>query len=228
MNDQPPIELTTGSRPSFSVIWLHGLGADGSDFVPLIPELALPDTAHIRFIFPHAPYQPVTCNGGYVMRAWYDILSLAPNAREIDEQGLLASRATVRALIAQENARGIPSERIFLAGFSQGGAVAYLTALTHPDPLAGLIALSTYIPSARLLTAEYCDLQQNLPVFVGHGLDDDVVSPQLGQQGLAVLQQLGLQPAWHTYEMPHSLCQEEVNDLSVWLQARLNDKTHKQ
>ncbi len=228
MNDSAPIELTTGPQPDFSVIWLHGLGADGSDFVPLVPELALPSQPQVRFIFPHAPYQPVTCNGGYVMRAWYDIISLAPNSREIDEQGLLASRDTVRALIAQENARGISSERIILAGFSQGGAVAYLTALTHPEPLAGLIALSTYMPSAALLTAEFNSLNAGLPTFVGHGLADDVVSPQLGQQALQVVQQLGLKPDWHTYDMPHSLCMEEVEDISLWLQALLSDKKHSQ
>ena len=126
------IVVDTGPNPAWAVIWLHGLGADGTDFEPVVPELGLPDTPAVRFIFPHAPYQPVTCNGGYVMRAWYDIISLARDSREIDEAGLIASRQRVRSLIAAEEARGIPARRIILAGFSQGGAVAYLTGLTHP------------------------------------------------------------------------------------------------
>src|SRR5690606_32511694 len=130
--DTPPIELETGPDPRFSVIWMHGLGADGSDFEPIVAELGLPDTTAIRFIFPHAPYRAVTCNGGYVMRAWYDIVSLAPDSRQIDEAGLLESRTLVRQLIQREAARGVPSERVILAGFSQGGAVAYVSALTHP------------------------------------------------------------------------------------------------
>ncbi len=136
-------EVETGPAPTATVIWLHGLGADGSDFVPIVPELGLSEDYAVRFIFPDAPYRAVTCNGGYEMRAWYDILSLAPDSRQIDEAGLLESRDMVRALIARENERGIPASRIFLAGFSQGGAVAYLSALTHSKPLAGLLALST-------------------------------------------------------------------------------------
>ena len=143
----PAIEVETGDNPQYAVIWLHGLGADGSDFVPVVPELGLADAPGVRFIFPHAPEIPVTCNGGYVMRAWYDIVSLDSSSREIDEAGIVHSRAAIRRLIARENRRGIPCARIFLAGFSQGGAIAYTTALTHAERLAGIIALSTYIPT---------------------------------------------------------------------------------
>ena len=135
--EEGSIVIETAPDPRYAVIWMHGLGADGSDFVPIVPELGLDAAPGVRFIFPHAPYRAVTCNGGYVMRAWYDIISLAPHSRQIDETGIVESRDTVRALIAHENARGIPVDRIFLAGFSQGGAVACTTALTHPEPLAG-------------------------------------------------------------------------------------------
>ena len=217
MPDSAPIEVQTGPDPRFSVIWLHGLGADGSDFEPVVPELALPDAAAVRFIFPHAPHRPVTCNGGYVMRAWYDIVSLAPGSREIDEAGLLESRELVRQLILRETQRGIPGERIVLAGFSQGGAVAYLTALTHPSPLAGIIALSTYIPSPELLIREFAPANCHIPIFAAHGTDDDVVSLDLGQQAVAVLRQLGLNPEWRTYDMPHSVNMEEIADIGDWL-----------
>jgi len=219
--DTPPIEIETGPNPQWSIIWMHGLGADGSDFAPIVPELGLPAGLAARFIFPHAPFRPVTCNGGYVMRAWYDIISLTPGARQIDEAGLLASRAFVRQLIERETARGIPSERIILAGFSQGGAVAYLSALTHPAPLAGVIALSTYIPSARLITGDLAEANRQIPVFAAHGTDDDVVSLELGEQALAMLQTLGLAPEWRTYAMPHSVCMAEVADIGAWLKRVL-------
>ena len=141
------IELETGTSPQFAVIWLHGLGADGSDFEPIVPYLGLDPSVPIRFVFPNAPQIPVTCNGGFVMPAWYDIITLAPDSREIDEAGLAAPSASIRQLIARETARGIPAQQVFLAGFSQGGAVAYLTGLTHSEPLAGIMALSTYMPS---------------------------------------------------------------------------------
>ncbi len=215
--DTPPIEIETGPNPQWSIIWMHGLGADGSDFAPIVPELGLPKSQAVRFVFPHAPFRPVTCNGGYVMRAWYDIISLAPDARRVDEAGLLESRAFVRQLIDREAARGIPSERVILAGFSQGGAIAYLSALTHPAPLAGIIALSTYLPSARLVTDGLADANRRIPIFAAHGTDDDVVSLALGEQALAVLQSLGLEPEWRTYDMPHSVCMAEVADIGAWL-----------
>ncbi|ENO89153.1 alpha/beta hydrolase [Thauera linaloolentis] len=215
------LEVETVPDPSVAVIWMHGLGADGHDFEPIVPELALAPSPAVRFIFPHAPHQPVTCNGGYVMRAWYDIVSLAPDSREIDEAGLLASRDIVRALIANETARGIPSGRIFLAGFSQGGAVAYLSALTHPEPLAGVIALSTYIPAAHLITRELAAANRGIPLFVAHGTEDDVVSPGLGRQALDLLHSVGLEPEWHAYAMPHAVCPQEIADIGAWLRERL-------
>ncbi len=215
--DTPALEIETGPNPQFTVIWMHGLGADGSDFAPIVPELNLPESPAVRFIFPHAPYRPVTCNGGYVMRAWYDIVSLAPGSREIDEPSLLESRDSVRQLIAREAARGVPSERIVLAGFSQGGAVAYLAGLTHPAPLAGIIALSTYIPSPALLLAEFAAPNGHIPVFAAHGTDDDVVSLELGEQALEVVRGIGVAPEWRTYAMPHSVCLDEIADIGTWL-----------
>ena len=217
------IVVDTGPNPAWAVIWLHGLGADGTDFEPVVPELGLPETPAVRFIFPHAPYQPVTCNGGYVMRAWYDIISLARDSREIDEAGLIASRQRVRSLIAAETARGIPAQRIILAGFSQGGAVAYLTGLTHPERLGGIVALSTYIPSPRLLRAELVAEQLEVPVFAAHGDDDDVVAPELGEAARDLLRELGAAPEWRSYPMPHSVCLEEIRDLGQWLSLRLKN-----
>lgn len=222
MSEITLIEVDSAANPSVAVIWMHGLGADGSDFEPIVPELGLAESPAVRFIFPNAPYRPVTCNGGYVMRAWYDIISLEPDSRQIDETGLLESREIVRQLIQREEKRGIPSQRIFLAGFSQGGAVAYLSALTHPEPLAGVIALSTYIPEARLITEDLSAANRHIPLFVAHGTDDDVVSITLGRQALALLEQCGLKPAWHTYDMPHSVCIDEVRDIGSWLNARIS------
>lgn len=217
------IVVDTGPNPAWAVIWLHGLGADGTDFEPVVPELGLPETPAVRFIFPHAPYQPVTCNGGYVMRAWYDIISLARDSREIDEAGLIAARQRVRSLIADEVARGIPAERIILAGFSQGGAVAYLTGLTHPERLGGIVALSTYIPSPRLLRDELVAEQLEVPVFAAHGDEDDVVAPELGEAARDLLRELGATPEWRSYTMPHSVCLEEIRDLGQWLRLRLKN-----
>lgn len=219
--DTAPLEVETGPDPRYSILWLHGLGADGGDFEPIVPELGLPETPAVRFLFPHAPYRPVTCNGGYIMRAWYDILSLAPGSREIDEAGLLESRTLVRQLIQRETERGIPSNRIFLAGFSQGGAVATLTGLTHPTPLAGLIALSTYLPSPRLLADELETANRHTPIFAAHGTGDDVVSLELGLQAITTLHQLGLEPQWHTYDLPHSVSLEEIADVGEWLKGLL-------
>lgn len=215
--DTLPIEIETRPSPRWSVIWMHGLGADGSDFAPIVPELGLPDALALRFIFPHAPFRPVSCNGGYVMRAWYDIISLAPGTRQIDEAGLLESRAFVRQLIEREAARGVPSERVILAGFSQGGAVAYLSGLTHPAPLGGIIALSTYIPSAALVHAGHADANRQIPIFAAHGTDDEVVSLGLGEQAVELVRALGLAPEWQTYDMPHSVCMDEIADIGAWL-----------
>ena len=217
--DTPPIELETGPDPRYTIIWMHGLGADGSDFEPVVPALGLPHSPALRFLFPHAPYRAVTCNAGYVMRAWYDIVSLAPHNRQIDEAGLLESRTLVRQLIQREAERGVPAERVILAGFSQGGAVAYLTALTHPAPLAGIIALSTYIPSPGLLVDGFVEANRQVPVFAAHGSHDDVVSPALGEQAVEVLRQLGIEPEWHRYPLPHSVSLEEIADIGRWLRT---------
>lgn len=217
----PAIEIATGDAPEFTVIWLHGLGADGHDFAPIVPELGLPETPAVRFIFPHAPAMPVTCNGGYVMPAWYDIVSLEPHSRQVDAAGLLRSRDAVRALIARENARGIPSRNIVLAGFSQGGAVAYVTALTHPEPLAGLIALSTYLPLPQVIVDEATAANAQLPILAAHGRFDDVVSPALGMQARDFLSGRGYRIDWREYPMPHAVCDEEIADIGAWLRARL-------
>lgn len=211
------IEVETGPNPSYSVIWMHGLGADGSDFEPIVPELGLTESPAFRFVFPNAPSRPVTCNGGYVMPAWYDIISLKPESREIDEAGLVESMGIIRQFIAREVERGIPSEHVFLAGFSQGGAIAYSTALTHPEPLAGVIALSTYIPSARLITQNLRAANRHLPIFAAHGLEDSVVSLALGEQAIKLIETYGYLPEWHIYPMEHEVCIEEVAAIGTWL-----------
>lgn len=224
MNDPdllPAIEIETGAAPRHSVIWLHGLGADGSDFAPIVPELGLAAAPPLRFVFPHAPALPVTCNGGYVMPAWYDIVSLEPGSRRIDESGLLRSRQALRRLIARENARGVDCAGIFLAGFSQGGAVAYLTALTHAQRLGGLIALSTYLPTPELAAAEATAANRALPVFAAHGTADGVVAPALGRAARDFLTAQGYRPQWHEYAMEHTVCTAEITDLGAWLRARL-------
>lgn len=217
----PAIDLETAPNPTHSVIWMHGLGADGNDFVPVVPELGLPATLAVRFIFPHAPAIPVTCNNGYVMPAWYDIYSLDEAGRRADEAGIRASREAIRALIARENARGVPTSRIVLAGFSQGGAVAYTTALTHPETLAGVIALSTYIPAPDLIAPEATPANAATPVFAAHGTEDDVVPLGLGTRARDFLTAREQPVAWHTYRMPHSVCLEEIADIGAWLRERL-------
>ncbi len=214
------IEIETGPNPSYAVIWMHGLGADGSDFEPIVPALGLTESPAFRFVFPNAPSRPVTCNGGYVMPAWYDIISLAPESREIDESGLVESMDVIRQFIAREVERGIPAKHVFLAGFSQGGAVAYSTALTHPEPLAGVIALSTYIPSARLITRNLSAANRHLPIFVAHGLEDCVVSPALGEQAIKLVETYGYLPEWHTYPMEHEVCIEEIAAIGTWLRQQ--------
>jgi phospholipase/carboxylesterase len=217
----PAIELETTDAPQFSVIWMHGLGADGSDFEAVVPELGLEDCPGVRFIFPHAPHIPVTCNGGYVMPAWYDIISLDTNSRAVDEAGIIVSRQAIRRLMERENQRGVPCSRIFLAGFSQGGAVAYTTALTHAEPLAGVIALSTYIPSLKLLEGEATDANRAVPIFAAHGTEDDVVSPELGIRARDFLLRQGYRLEWHEYAMPHSVCIEEIDEIGRWLMDRM-------
>ena len=221
----PCTEVSTSENPGFAVIWLHGLGADGSDFVPIVPELGLDEGLSIRFIFPDAPAIPVTCNGGYVMPAWYDIISLDATNRVVDEPGIWSARNSIRDLIALENQRGIPCSNIVLAGFSQGGAMAYTTALTHPEKLAGLIALSTYLPSETLLTSEATEANQTLNIFAGHGTDDDVVSMALGCRARDVVTKYGCEIDWHEYTIGHSVCIEEIRDIGRWLQRQLHRKS---
>jgi len=219
----PAIEIETAARPRFAVIWLHGLGADGGDFAAIVPELGLDAGGGVRFIFPHAPAIAVTCNGGYVMPAWYDIISLDSSSRSVDEAGIVASRQAIRHLIARENRRGVPCARIFLAGFSQGGAIAYTTALTHAESLAGVIALSTYIPSPQLLEREATPANQTVPIFAAHGGEDDVVSPELGIRARDFLAGRGYPVEWHEYAMPHSVCFEEIREIGRWLNERMGE-----
>lgn len=219
--DLPAIEIERGSNPQFAVIWLHGLGADGSDFAPIVPALGLPEAPAVRFIFPHAPAMPVTCNGGWVMPAWYDIFSLSPGERRIDEAGLLKSCTAVRRLIEREGERGIPAQRIFLAGFSQGGAVAYTTALTHPETLGGIIALSTYLPAPGLIANGSTEANRHIPVFAAHGEFDDVVGPPLGRQARDFLQAAGYEVLWQEYPMAHEVCVREIVAIGDWLAQRM-------
>lgn len=210
------IEIETRPSPSHSVIWLHGLGADGNDFVPIVDELSLPKLG-IRFIFPHAPMMPVTINGGFVMRAWYDILDASLDARTEDEQGVRASQTMIAGLVKKEVARGIPASRIVLAGFSQGGAMALHTGLRYPDRLAGLMALSAYLPLTTAFGRERHKANQQTPIFMGHGTMDNVVPMYLAASSRALLEQAGHQIDWHEYPIMHSVCEEELVDIGAWL-----------
>ena len=215
----PHIELATGAAPQGTVIWMHGLGADGWDFVPIVRELALPEDLELRFIFPHAPVRPVTINNGYAMRAWYDI-AMADIGRLPDEAGIRQSQAQVEAFVAREKSRGIAAGRIVLAGFSQGGAIALHTGLRHTEALAGILALSTYLPLGETLERESADANDRVPVFMAHGTEDPVVPLALAESSRAALSARGMAPEWHTYPMPHSVCAEEVAAISQWLAAR--------
>jgi phospholipase/carboxylesterase len=210
------IEHQTGPRPTASVIVLHGLGADGNDFVPIAQELELAPAGDVRFVFPHAPVIPVTINNGYRMRAWYDILGMDLVRRE-DEAGLRRSMSQVEALIAQERERGMPAERIVLAGFSQGCAMSLLTGLRHKERLAGIVCLSGYLPLAASTATERSDANALTPIFMGHGQQDNVITIDRGRASRDALQALGYDVEWHEYPMAHSVCIEEIADLNVWL-----------
>jgi phospholipase/carboxylesterase len=216
----PAIEIETAPNPTCSIIWLHGLGADGNDFVPIVPQLGLPPDVGVRFVFPHAPQRPITINGGYVMRAWYDIEGL-DGERRADEAGILDSATAIRRLIERENTRGVPCERIVLAGFSQGGAMAYAVGLSYPQRLAGIVALSAYIPAPTTLEASLSAANRSTPVFAAHGIDDDILPVAMGEQARAALEKLGFTIEWHTYPMPHSVCVPEIIALGAWLRDRL-------
>lgn len=215
------IALESGKQPRHSIIWLHGLGADGQDFVPIADELELP--VAVRFIFPHAPQRPVTINGGYVMRAWYDIATQDIGARQ-DAAGIRASQSAIEALIAQEVERGIAPQDIYLAGFSQGGAIALHTGLRQRLPLGGVLALSTYLPLAETVADEVRGEALRTPIFMAHGRDDTVVPYALGDASRKALEELGCTVEWHEYPMPHSVCPEELLDIQRWLTERMNAK----
>jgi phospholipase/carboxylesterase len=215
------IEHETGPAPRASVIVLHGLGADGSDFVPVAHELDLAAVGSVRFVFPHAPTRPVTINGGYVMRAWYDILGLDSHLQREDEAGLRESQAQVEALIAREKSRGVAAGRIVLAGFSQGCAMTLMTGLRHDERLAGLVGLSGYLPLAAKAEAERHDANRSTPIFMAHGTSDPVIPISRARQSRDVLVALGHPVEWHEYPMPHSVCAPEIADLNRWLLTAL-------
>lgn len=208
------VELTTGDNPVGSVIWLHGLGADGHDFEPIVPELRLPADLPLRFVFPHAPVRPVTINGGATMRAWYDILSLDAEGRA-DAAGVRESTVLLDALIEREQQRGIAADRIVVAGFSQGGAIAINAVLHAQQKLAGLMALSTYIPLPAEMAASGGN--RDLPVFMAHGSFDPMLPMQWGKASAEQLVALGFAVEWHDYPMAHAVCAEEINDIRDWL-----------
>jgi phospholipase/carboxylesterase len=214
------IELQTRDQPSASVIWLHGLGADGYDFVPVVKELEALGAPAARYVFPHAPQIPVSINNGYVMRAWYDILGTDLVRRE-DEAGLRRSQSQVEQLIDREVARGMPRSRIVLAGFSQGGAITLQTGLRQAEPLAGLVALSCYLPLAPLFAAERVAGSAAVPILLAHGSSDPVVPLARGAAAREQLQQLGYAVEWHEYPMPHSVCGEEIEDIAAFLKRVL-------
>jgi len=210
------IEHDTGPEPRFCVIWLHGLGADGNDFAPIVPVLKLPPQPAIRFIFPHAPEIPVTVNGGMVMPAWYDILEMDID-RKVDVDGVLASAESINRFVDREIERGIPEQNIIMAGFSQGGAVAYHVALNRETPLCGLLAMSTYCAACDRLHA-HASLK-SLPIEIHHGLYDPVVPERLGKEASAFLEEHGYAPVYRTYPMEHQVCAEQIDDISTWLQS---------
>lgn len=214
MQQLETVEVTTGDQPVGSVIWLHGLGADGHDFEPIVPELRLPATAPLRFVFPHAPVRPVTINGGMSMRAWYDILSLDSEGRA-DADGVRESTVLLEALIEREIDAGIASEKIIVAGFSQGGAIAINAVLHARRPLAGLMALSTYIPLPGEVGASPGD--RDVPVFMAHGSFDPMLPMQWGRAAADTLMDAGFSVEWHDYPMAHAVCPEEINDIRTWL-----------
>ena len=214
------VEIETGRRPTGAVIWLHGLGADGHDFAPIVPQLVAPDERALRFVFPHAPVRPVTLNSGMAMRAWYDILGFGGGIPQ-DEAGIRASDELVRELISRENARGIPTDHIVLGGFSQGGAISLFTGPRYPEKLAGIMGLSCYMLLEDLLPAERTRVNYRTPVFLGHGTQDPVVDIRMGAQARQLLEAGGHPVEWHAYPMPHSVCPQEIDDIAAWLRKVL-------
>ncbi|MCB1954193.1 MAG: carboxylesterase [Rhodocyclaceae bacterium] len=225
MTRQPPslldcIEIETAPSPRHAIVWMHGLGADGHDFEPIVDELDLDGLPPIRFVFPHAPMRAVTINGGFVMRAWYDIVSLDFSQRREDPAGVIESAAQIEALIRRENDRGVPDTQLILAGFSQGGAIALYTGLRHPARLAGILALSTYMPLIDQLESEASEANRSVPIFQAHGQQDGVIPHAFGKQSGDRLAALGYPLEWHSYAMDHGLCVPELRDIERWIHAR--------
>lgn len=213
------VEIRPSAEHRYTVIWLHGLGADGHDFESIVPELKLQAEAHIHFIFPNAPLRPITINGGAVMRGWFDILELSRRMR-VDSDGIGESVDAIRGLIDEQVARGIPPERILLAGFSQGGAIALQAGLSHPERLAGVVALSTFLPTLSDAQGERSPANQDLPIFIAHGILDGVIDIELGKKTGDDLRELGYPVEWHDYMMSHAVCIEEIQHIAKFINAR--------
>lgn len=214
------VELASAPNPTVSIIWMHGLGADGNDFVPIVKELDLTGCPAIRFVFPHAPMLEVTINGGRMMPAWYDI-SASEFGRDDDEGSIRNSEADIRELIEREKARGIAADKILIAGFSQGCAMTFQTGLRYPEKLGGLLCLSGYLPLEASFEAERSEANKNIPIYYAHGRGDQVIPVTRAQQSLAFLQKHGYDVEWHEYDMPHSVCMEEITDISNFLKRVL-------
>lgn len=216
----PFVEVNPTQAPKAVVIWLHGLGDSGNGFAPIVPELKIPESLAIRFIFPHAPTRPITINGGMEMRAWYDIASMDFNNRA-DSKGVKESAAQVEALIEAEISKGIPANKIVLAGFSQGGVIALHLGTRYEKTLAGIMSLSSYMSEPEKLSTEASNANKNTPVLVAHGTQDEVVPIMMGNTAFKVLESNGYSVSWSEYAMPHSVCKEEIDDISAWLQQKL-------
>ena len=211
------IEITPDVPALGSVIWLHGLGSNGRDFASIVPQLNLPDSLPLRFIFPNAPFRNITVNNGMKMRAWFDIDSMQQLERRIDQIGIADSIKLIGHLIENEKSKNIPAEKIVIGGFSQGAVIALATALTYPDPLAGIIALSGFLPNADSVIDNRSQANTSIPIFLAHGTEDPVVPYELGKTVAVALEQNNLPVAWHSYAMPHSVCEQEIQDISAWL-----------
>ena len=220
MSELETVEVETAPDPTATVIWLHGLGADGHDFEPIVPRLVRPGERALRFVFPHAPPRPVTLNNGYTMRAWYDIVGIDRHSRQ-DEVGIRGSAAALRALIKRENERGIPTHRVVLAGFSQGGAMAVYTGTRLAGSLAGIMGLSSYMVLASQFDAERTPESLSTPIFAAHGLTDLMVDHRLGEESRRQLEAAGYAVEWHTYPMGHEVCPEEISAIADWLRRIL-------
>lgn len=221
--DETDLEITLSPQApaAASVILLHGLGADGHDFVPIVGELGLPDSLPVRFVFPHAPMRPVTVNNGYVMRAWYDITAFTPEGRA-DKTGTAESSRRVANYIDHERQRGVAAARVVLAGFSQGGAVALYTGLRYPERLAGILAMSCYLPFPETLAADRSAANRDVPILLCHGRNDPIVPVGMGLEAREELKAQGYAPEWHDYPMQHAVCMEEIAEVARWLMRRLS------